>query len=261
MTVLTNRIAHLDWTRIATALDSEGHALLPGILCAAQVQALRSQISNPLSGPINDPLLRPVSLTEAGLGRGRMFFFDNRLPDILAVLRAQLYRHLAPIANHWNQLLGLAYRYPGTLERFLQANRHAAQRRQLSHLHLLREADYIALHQHKDGELAFPLQAVMLLSEPGRDFSGGELVMTEQRPRMQSRPLVLSLRQGDIAILSSGHRPVKGSKGFYRVNMKHAISRIRGGQRIGLALIFHHAPADDERDPHEQGTLLDLDRP
>ncbi|WP_193090754.1 2OG-Fe(II) oxygenase, partial [Advenella sp. FME57] len=189
-----------------------------------------------------------------------LFFFEDKLPEVLAVLRKQLYRHLAPIANRWNEVLEIGYRYPDTLDSFLQANHDADQNRQLSHLHRLQESDYIALHQRNDGQLVFPLQAVLLLSEPGQDFRGGELVMTEQRPRMQSRPLVLSLQQGDIAIMSTGQRPFKGSHGFYRVNMKHAISRVRSGQRIGLELFFHHAPGDNQRDTHEQRSLLDTDR-
>lgn len=254
-----NQIDQLNWTSIATDLGSEGYALLPGLLSAAQADALTSQLSDQLS-QINDLALRNISLPRREPGHGQLFFFDDKLPEVLAVLRTQLYRHLAPIANRWNKILELGYRYPATLDSFLQANHDAGQNRQLSHLYRLQESDYIALHQHHDGQLVFPLQAVLLLSEPGQDFRGGELVMTEQRPRMQSRPIVLSMRQVDVAILSTGQRPFKGSHGFYRVNTKHAISRVRSGQRIGLELFFHHAPGDDQRDTYEQGSLLDTDR-
>ena len=264
MITLTNQIDRLNWTSIATDLDSEGYALLPGLLSATQVQALTSQLSDQLSGKsigqINDPTLRGMSLARCEPGHSQLFFFEDKLPEVLAILRTQLYRHLASIANRWNKILQLGYRYPETLHRFLQANRDAGQNRELSHLHRLQESDYIALHQRNDGELVFPLQAVLLLSEPGQDFRGGELVMTEQRPRMQSRPIVLSMRQVDVAILSTGQRPCKGSKGFYRVNMKHAISRVRSGQRIGLELFFHLAPGDDQRNTYEPGSLLDTDR-
>ena len=264
MTAFTNRIDRLDWTRIATTLGSEGHVLLPGLLSAVQVRVLNNQLCDQINGPLSDQInglsLRRMPLAQCETGRGQLFFFDDKLPQVLAVLRAQLYHHLAPIANRWNETRGLDYRYPDTLDRFLQSNRDADQNRQLSHLHRLQESDYIVLHQHNDGELVFPLQAAVLLSEPDRDFRGGELVMTEQRPRMQSRPMVMSLQQGDVAILSTGHRPVKGNKGFYRANMKHGVSRVRGGRRIGLALFFHHAPRDDQKDTHGQGSLLDIDR-
>jgi hypothetical protein len=260
MTTLKNQIDRLNWTSIATDLDSEGYALLPGLLSAAQIDALSSQVSDQLSSQVNELPLRSMSLARREPGHGQLFFFENNLPEVLAVLRTQLYHHLAPIANRWNNILQLGYRYPDTLDRFLQANRDAGQNRELSHLHRLQESDYIALHQRNDGQLVFPLQAVLLLSEPGQNFRGGELVMTEQRPRMQSRPIVLSMRQVDVAIISTGQRPFKGSHGFYRVNTKHAISRVYSGQRSGLELFFHHAPGDDQRDTYEQGSLLDTDR-
>lgn len=264
MTAFTQQIDHLDWAHIAADLDSEGCALLPGLLSAAQVRDLTRQLNCPIndsrSEQISDQTLRGMALVRGELGHGQIYFFKNTLPRVLAVLRTQLYRHLAPIANRWNEVLDLAYRYPGTLERFVQSNHDAGQNQQLSHLHQLQESDYICLHQHNHGDLVFPLQVALLLSEPEQDFRGGELVMTEQRPRMQSRPLVLSLRPGDVALMSTGHRPIKGNKGFYRVNMKHAISRVRGGQRSGLELFFHHAPGNEQRDTHEQGSLLDTDR-
>ncbi|MGX9936036.1 2OG-Fe(II) oxygenase [Advenella kashmirensis] len=259
MTTLKNQIDQLNWTRIATDLDSEGYALLPGVLSAAQADALTSQLSDQLS-QIKELTVCNMSLARCEPDHGRLHFFEDQLPEVLAILRKQFYCHLAPIANRWNKILQLDYRYPETLDRFLQANHDAGQHRKLSHLHRLQETDYIALHQRNDGQLVFPLQAVLLLSEPGQDFRGGELVMTEQRPRMQSRPIVLSMRQVDVAILSTGQRPFKGSHGFYQVNMKHAISRVRSGQRIGLELFFHHAPGDNQRNTHEQGSLLDTDR-
>jgi hypothetical protein len=259
MTTLTDQIDRLNWTSIATALDREGYALLPGLFSTAQLDVLTSQLSDQLR-QINDLSPHRMSLARREPGHGQLLFFDDKLPEVLAALRTQLYRHLAPIANRWNEILKLDNRYPDTLDRFLQANHDAGQSRELSHLHRLQESDYIALHQRNDGQLVFPLQAVLLLSEPGQDFRGGELVMTEQRPRMQSRPIVLSMRQVDVAIISTGQRPFKGSHGFYRVNTKHAISRVHSGQRSGLELFFHHAPGDEQRDTYEQGSLLDTDR-
>lgn len=263
MTTLTHRINQLDWARIATDLDDEGYALLPGLLSRAQVQTLANplsdQISEPLNRQINDLARHHILLTPCAPGGSRLCFFNDPMPEVLAILRKQLYHHLAPIASRWNNILGHGHHYPDTLAHFLQSNSNADQNKQLSHLHRLQESEYIALHQRNNGKLVFPFQAALLLSDPQRDFHGGELVMTEQRPRMQSRPIVLSLRQGDVVIMSTGHRPFKGSKGFYRVNMKHGVSRVRSGQRIGLALFFHHAPDNDHGQLHIQGTRLDGD--
>jgi len=146
---------------------------------------------------------------------------------------------LAPIANHWAELLGKDSYYPSTLDGFLRGNHEASQIESLATASCLQEGDYQALHQHAEGKHVFPLQLVVLLSDPGTDFTGGEFVMTEQRPRMQSRPMVLPLRQGDAALITVAHRPHKGSNGYYRVNLKHAISRVHSGERIGVELLFH----------------------
>ncbi|WP_408164310.1 2OG-Fe(II) oxygenase [Caballeronia jiangsuensis] len=138
--------------------------------------------------------------------------------------------------------MDVEYRYPAELEEFLRLNRTAGQVQQLSHLNRLGAGDYLALHQSSEGDHVFPLQVVALLSEPGKDFHGGEFVLTEQRPRMQSRPMVLPLGLGDMAIISTAHKPFRGTKGFYRVNLKHAISRVHRGERVGVALSFHDAP-------------------
>lgn len=223
-------IETLDWSAIADQLDSEGQAVLPGLLATAT--SLAQDMGR----------LRRVSLASSDLGRGDLYYYGVDLPQPLATLRESLYPHLAAIANRWNETLGVEYRYPATLAAFLQRQREAGQTRPLSHLNRLGESDYLALHQRADGEHVFPLQLVGLLSAPGQDFTGGEFVMTEQRPRMQSRPMVLPLRQGDAALISTAQRPFKGSKGYYRVNLKHAISRVRSGERIGLELSFHDAP-------------------
>ena len=162
-------------------------------------------------------------------------------PPLVTDLRTSFYRHLAPVANRWNELLDVSHRYPDTLDTFSLQNRKAGQARSQSNLSRLREGDYQALHQRSDGEHVFPLQLVALLSEPGKDFTGGEFVMTEQRPRMQSRPMVPPLRRGNVAIIAVAQRPHKGTKGYYRGNLKHAISRVRSGERIGLKLLFHDA--------------------
>lgn len=223
-------IETLDWPEIAGQLDKEGYALLPGLLATA----------TPLTQGMER--LRRVSLASSDLGRGDLYDYGADLPQPLATLRESLYPQLAAIANHWNETLDVEYRYPATLQAFLKRQREAGQVQPLSHLNRLGESDYLALHQRADGEHMFPLQLVGLLSAPGQDFTGGEFVMTEQRPRMQSRPMVLPLCQGDAALISTAQRPFKGSKGYYRVNLKHAISRVRSGERVGLELSFHDAP-------------------
>lgn len=222
----------LDWAGIAHQLGLEGYALLPGLLASANVLALATETGR----------WRRVPLASSDLGRGDRYDCGADLPGPLASLRQALYPHLASIANRWNQILGVGYRYPASLQAFLLRNREAGQTRGLSYLSRLGESDYLALHQRAEGEHVFPLQLVGLLSAPGEDFTGGEFVMTEQRPRMQSRPMVLPLRRGDAALIGTAQRPFKGSNGYYRVNLKHAVSRVRSGQRIGVELSFHDGP-------------------
>jgi hypothetical protein len=227
-------VAHLDWACIGAQLDQEGYAILPRLLSEGEVRDLVEQQGSALVD-------RTVSLAAEDLGRGDLFFFAQRLPPLIAVLRTSFYEHLAPLANHWNAVLDVSERYPDTLDAFLVQNRQAHQVRSQSNLSCLREGDYQALHQRSDGKRVFPLQLAALLSEPGKEFSGGEFVMTEQRPRMQSRPIVLPLRKGDMAVIATAQRPHKGTKGYYRVNLKHAISLVRSGERIGLDLVLHDA--------------------
>lgn len=215
----------LDWPRIEAQLGQEGHAVLPGALGEAQVAELVRLCG--AHGAIG------TSLAAAGLGRGERFALPAT--PLLAEMRRQFYRHLAPVANRWNAALDVAHSYPGTLQELpVGGERHSC-------LTLLRADDHEALHQYGELPQAFPLQLVALLSEPGKDFTGGEFVMTEQRPRMQSRPIVLPLRRGDVAVIAVARRPHKGSAGHYRVNLKHAVSRVRSGERIGLELLFDDA--------------------
>jgi hypothetical protein len=226
-------IDRLDWASIGTQLDAEGYAMLPGLLGAEASRSLAQQAT--------DGTIVRVPLASSDLGRGDLLYFGGRLPALLDTWRATLYRHLAAIANQWNDALGLDGRYPAQLDAFLQRNRKAGQTRAQSYLSRLGVEDYVSLHQRTDCEQVFPMQIVALLSKPGADFQGGEFVMTEQRPRMQSRPMVLPLKFGDAAIITTAQRPFKGTKGYYRVNLKHAISRVRKGERIGLELSFHDA--------------------
>lgn len=234
MMPLAAEIDGLDWQGIAEQLDAEGYALLPGLIASDRAQDLARQAD--VLGP-----LRRVPLTAGDMGRGELFYFDEALPEPWRAGREAFYRGLAAIANRWRERMDSGYRFPAELEDFLQRNRQAGQLRPQSHLNRLGAQDYLALHQRSDGEHVFPLQVVALLSEPGKDFQGGEFVMTEQRPRMQSRPMVLPLKLGDAAIIGTAERPFEGSSGYYRVNLKHAVSRVRQGERIGMELSFHHA--------------------
>jgi hypothetical protein len=205
--------------------------VLPGLFDRAQCCLLAALVEQPAAGS--------TTLEATDGGRGKLFVPAPPLPVPLAGLHSAFYRRLAPIANRWNEMLDSHERYPAEFRDFQRQCRDAGQSHPLSAISRLREADHQALQRNADDGCIFPLQLILLLSEPERDFTGGEFVMVEQRPRMQSRPIVLSLRQGDVAIIPVADRPCKGSNGHYRVRLKHAISRVRGGERIGAELLFH----------------------
>ncbi|SDB91704.1 2OG-Fe(II) oxygenase [Paraburkholderia lycopersici] len=239
MTTLANRIGELDWTAIAAQLDSEGYAVLPRLIGADQACQLAREACKS-----NARCRKPLEAVDAG--RGELLYFSAGLSQPWAQWRTDFYRQLAPVANRWNEMLNVAYRYPAELSAFLERNGQAGQTKAQSHVNLLRAGDYLALHRRSDGQHVFPLQVVALLTQPRKDFTGGELVMTEQRPRMQSRPMVVPLGAGDAAIITTAQRPCKGASGHYRANLRHAISRVRSGERIGVELSFHNAPGNDE---------------
>jgi len=224
----------LDWFAICGHLETDGYAVIPGLFTADQARELARETET--SGKT-----REVSLAASDLGRGDLLYFEQGLPTPWQSLSEAIYPMLATVANQWNARMDVDYRFPGELADFQQRCRNAGQRKSQSNLSRLSSGDYVALHQRRDGEHVFPMQVIALLSSPGQDFLGGEFVMTEQRPRMQSRPLVVPLRIGDLAIITTAHRPFKGTRGDYRVNLKHAVSRIRSGERIGIELTFHHA--------------------
>jgi uncharacterized protein len=230
------RIATADWPRIEAALDSQGSALIPHLLNAYECRALAGLYSN-------DALFRSrVVMARHGFGRGEYRYFAYPLPVTVGQLREALYLRLAPVANRWNERLGVEPRYPATHSEYL-ARCHASSQTRPTPLLLRYEAgDYNCLHQDLYGEHVFPLQVAILLSQPGTDFDGGEFVLTEQRPRRQSRVEVLNLRQGDAAIFAVSHRPVNGTRGTCRVNLRHGVSRVRDGERHTLGVIFHDAP-------------------
>jgi hypothetical protein len=216
-------------------LDAQGFAVLPGLLGADECRALAAFYES-------DALFRSrVVMERHAFGRGEYKYFAYPLPPRVESLRVSLYASLVPIANRWASTLGEAP-YPDDLGAFLARCHDAGQERPTPLLLAYGAGDYNCLHQDLYGELTFPIQVACLLSEPGRDFSGGEFVMTEQRPRMQSRPMVVPLRQGDGVAFAVNQRPVQGTRGTYRVRMRHGVSRIHGGHRHTLGLIFHDAP-------------------
>jgi hypothetical protein len=227
-------IDRLDWADIAAQLDVEGYAMLPGLMDEAAARTLARL-------PQTVGTAHRVPLTSLGLGRGELFYLGPQPPAPLELWRTGFYRHLAVIANRWNEISGVSGRFPAELDAFLRRNRQAGQLQAQSYLSRLGVEDYMVLHQRNEGEHVFPMQIVALLSAPGVDFQGGELVMIEQRPRMQSRPMVLPLKLGDAAIITTAGRPFKGTQGHYRVDLKHAISRVRSGERIGVELTLHDA--------------------
>lgn len=225
----------LDWSGVERELDAGGSATLASLIPPDECRTLASLY-------LDESLFRSrVVMARHGFGRGEYQYFRYPLPEPIAELRAAVYRHLAPIANRWNEAMGTAVRYPAEHEEFL-ARCHAAGQEKPTPL-LLRYApdDFNCLHQDLYGEHVFPLQLAILLSEPERDFTGGEFVMTEQRPRMQSRVEVVPLGQGDGVIFAVSHRPMRGTRGVYRVNLRHGVSRIRSGRRYTLGIIFHDA--------------------
>lgn len=224
-----------DWAGVERALDAAGQAVLPALLTPGQCQHLAALYPGEVG------FRSRVVMERHGFGRGEYKYFSYPLPPLLEELRHGLYPRLVPIANRWNAQLGLGVRYPAALAEFLKRCHGAGQTRPTPLLLQYGAGDYNCLHQDLYGEHVFPLQAAILLSEPGRDFEGGEFVLTEQRPRMQSRVEVVPLRQGDAVIFPVHHRPVRGGKGVYRVNMRHGVSRLRAGRRHTLGIIFHDA--------------------
>ena len=229
------RLRVVDWGAIAGELDAYGCAMLDALLSPQECRTLAGLYPH-------DALFRSrVVMGRHGFGRGEYKYFSYPLPDAVASLRDKVYPRLVPIANRWNAAMGSEVRYPDTHAAFLQRCHAAGQSRPTPLLLQYGAGDYNCLHQDLYGEHVFPLQIAVLLSEPGRDFSGGEFVLTEQRPRMQSRVDVLPWRQGDAVIFAVHQRPVPGTRGSYRVNLRHGVSRVRSGHRHTLGIIFHDA--------------------
>jgi hypothetical protein len=232
---LEPRIAAGDWQRIERDLDAEGFAVIERLLAPDACGALAALYGD-------DALFRKhVIMAQHGYGRGEYKYFTYPLPALIAALRTATYPHLAQLANRWNAEMNVDIRYPLDHGAFLKRCHEAGQVRPTPLLLRYGPGDFNCLHQDLYGEHVFPLQMATLLSEPGREFSGGEFILTEQRPRMQSRARVAPLRRGDAVIFPVRHRPAKGTRGFYRLNVKHGVSKLRIGQRFTLGIIFHDA--------------------
>jgi uncharacterized protein len=225
----------MDWAQFARELDAHGCATVPRLLGVADCRALVTSYANAQA------FRKRVVMARHGFGRGEYQYFAYPLPRLVHGLRETLYARLAPVANRWNERLRVDTRYPDTHAEYLARCHAAGQARPTPLLLKYAAGDYNCLHQDLYGEQAFPLQVTVLLSQPQKDFTGGEFVLTEQRPRMQSRAEVVPLSQGDAVVFAVHHRPVDGTRGTYRVNLRHGVSRLRSGERHTLGLIFHDA--------------------
>ncbi|TWC17595.1 MULTISPECIES: 2OG-Fe(II) oxygenase [unclassified Pseudomonas] len=232
---LSQSLDAIDQPALEQSLEQHGSGVLRRLLPVTQCHQLSSLYPQP-------GLFRSrVIMARHGFGRGEYQYFRYPLPAIVQQLRETLYPLLVPLANRWNEHMGLETRYPDAHCDFIRHCHGAGQQRPTPLLLQYGPQDYNCLHQDLYGEQVFPLQVAILLSEPGQDFTGGEFVLTEQRPRMQSRPQVIGLKQGDAVVFAVHQRPVKGVRGYYRVNMRHGVSRVHSGQRHTLGIIFHDA--------------------
>ena len=232
---LTQRVDAIDWFDVEEELDGYGCAMLRNLLSAQECDALSANY------PRDDLYRSRVVMARHGFGRGEYQYFAYPLPPLVAELRAELYPRLAPVANRWNEAMNIDVRYPAAHGEFIERCHAAGQLRPTPLILQYAKDDFNCLHQDLYGEHVFPLQVAILLSEPGQDFTGGEFVMTEQRPRMQTRTEVVPLGKGDAVVFAVHHRPVQGTRGVYRVNLRHGVTRLRSGHRHTLGVIFHDA--------------------
>ena len=232
---MADRVRAIEWKQVSQALDAQGSAMVHRLLSREESDMLAALYSR-------DDLFRSrVVMAQHGFGRGEYKYFSYPLPHIIHGLRTALYPYLVPIANRWNTALGIHVRYPDHHTDFIERCHKAGQIKPTPLLLQYGTDDYNCLHQDLYGEHVFPLQVTILLSEPERDFTGGEFVLTEQRPRMQSRAEVVPLRQGDAVVFAVNQRPVQGTRGVYRVTLRHGVSRLRSGRRHTAGIIFHDA--------------------
>jgi len=232
---LAERLDALSWQALAGALDERGSALLRGLLSASDCRALIEEYARP------ERFRSRIDMARHRFGRGEYQYFAYPLPPIVQQLRSALYAPLAEIANRWQQALRLPQRFPPQHAQFLARCHQAGQTRPTPLLLRYRAGDYNCLHQDLYGEHVFPLQLALLLSAPGADFQGGEFVLSEQRPRQQSRVEVLALQRGDAVVFASRHRPERSARGHRRLTLRHGVSRLHAGERYTLGIVFHDA--------------------
>lgn len=225
----------IDWPAIVADLDAQGWAVVPDLLAESQCDSTADLYE------ADAGFRSRIVMAQHGFGQGEYRYFAYPLPPLIQQLRTSIYPYLAPIANRWHERMRIATRFPATHADFLDRCHCAGQARPTPLLLRYGAGDYNCLHQDLYGEHVFPLQVAILLSEPARDFKGGEFVLTEQRPRRQTRPAVVLLTKGDAVIFAVNRRPVRGSRGDYRVVLRHGVSQIRGGRRYALGVIFHDA--------------------
>ncbi len=230
-----HRLASVNWSRAARALDEHGYATIPALLEPAECAELAAMYDE------RERFRSRVVMERLRFGVGEYKYFARPLPPVVAALRAAVYPRLAPIANRWSRAMGDSEPYPAELARFLEICRAAGQIKPTPLLLRYEAGGYNCLHQDLYGEVAFPIQLTCLLSRPGSDFSGGEFLLIENRPRAQSRGEAIALEQGEAILFATNQRPVAGSRGYYRVTMRHGVSRVRRGRRLTLGIIFHDA--------------------
>lgn len=230
------RVDAADWTKVAADLDAQGWAIIPQLISSAEADAIAGLYQSP------DGFRSRVIMARHGFGLGEYRYFSYPLPSLLQSIRTTAYPHLAPIANRWHERMSRTERFPDEHAAFLERCREAGQSRPTPLLLEYGPGDYNCLHRDLYGEHVFPIQMAILLNQPGDDFTGGEFVMTEQRPRMQTRPMVLPLRKGDAAVFAVNSRPMKGVRGDYQVKLSHGVSKLYSGKRHTVGIIFHDAP-------------------
>lgn len=229
------RVDAIRWEQVSRDLDAEGFAIIRDVLSSDECDKIRGLYEK------RDIFRSNVVMERHGFGRGEYRYFSYPLPRLIATLRTSVYQHLVPIANRWNEAMGVNVQYPAKHADYIDRCHQAGQDKPTPLLLKYGTDDYNCLHQDLYGEHVFPLQLAILLSEPDKDFTGGEFVLTEQRPRMQSRPMVVPLEKGDGVVFAVRNRPVQGKKSVYRVNLRHGVSRLRSGNRHTLGIIFHDA--------------------
>jgi uncharacterized protein len=232
---VAQRVDSYDWDAIGGELNASGCAVLPRLMSFDECAAIAALYTH------EEYFRSHIHMARHGFGKGEYRYFRYPLPDLIAELRTALYSRAAAFANAWNERMSIATRYPAHHADYLKICHKAGQTRPTPLLLQYAAGDFNCLHQDLYGDLAFPLQVTVLLSAPNEDFTGGEFVLTEQRPRMQSRVEVVPLKQGDAVLFAVYNRPVQGSKGSYRVNLRHGVSRVRSGHRHTLGIIFHDA--------------------